>query len=156
MVLELIKCQSNKRLKPLNAEVRPTCISLFAAKNVPEMLLGDIQKTSSVLTFNMCFACVCVRPCCVCVIWYLLKRMFPFYVELAQKKKAKTWYNVVHMQKKSWLPGQSEERKQGGEYMKNLLFPPFSLLPFLVQDVDTTDCCHIPKIKKMKNQLSVF
>lgn len=95
------------------------------------MLPGDIQKMSSVLTFNMCLACVCVRPCCVGVIWYLLKRMFPFYVELAQKKKAKTWSNAVHMQKKSWLLGRSEERKQGGEYMKNLFSPLFSLLLLL-------------------------
>lgn len=47
-----------------------------------------VKKKSSVLSFNMCFACVCfcVQPLCVNVIWYLQKRIFPFYVALAQKR----------------------------------------------------------------------
>lgn len=46
------------------------------------------EKKSSALRFNMCFACVCfcVQPLCLNVIWYLHKRIFPFYVVLAQKR----------------------------------------------------------------------
>lgn len=47
---------------------------------------GAQQKMSSVLTFNMCLACLRAAALVHCVEWYLPKRMFAFNVEQSQQK----------------------------------------------------------------------
>lgn len=103
-----------------------------------------VKKMSSVLTFNMCLACVCARRLCrFIVVWYLPMRTFASNVGLSRRGKK-------HDQ--MWCA--CEETRWWRESMENMLpITKFFTLVFSVshQRVGKTDYCHVRRIEIHKS-----